>query len=418
MGANLLKDGLRPLVVVPGLLGTWLPDSAPRGKIDPVSHIYDNLLDILKAVGYVPGVSLFAYPYDWRQDMRQLGADLGDFIRAIRELGASGKLTKPASMTRPGATDSAFRALSSFFKASSNNAPKIDFSKVDIIAHSMGGLVARSYLQNGHYPEDVARLVTLSTPHSGLMAAYYAAIGGDSAKIGVPPNIAANMMGIIQAREAGYFRSIPLILQLLRGKYQADLFKIFNQQMPSVQQLLPTAKEPYLYALSNGQEVAFPYGGNPPNTFLDELNALQSLKSLNSLEEIWCFVSASYQTRFRAQVQNNYAQTQPRWKYGEPLTDQPSQSFEPGDTLVTNRWGQLPLGDSTFLNNKYRVVEVDKQIGKLLNHVEIVYDPASLRYILGQLLRDETNNPRVIGAEVWNKPSINANKVDYFGLFF
>ena len=117
-------------------------------------------------------------------------------------------------------------------------------------------------------------------------------------------------------------------------------------------------------------------------------------------------------------MQNNYAQTQPRWKYGEPLTDQPSQSFEPGDTLVTNRWGQLPLGDSTFLNNKYRVVEVDKQIGKLLNHVEIVYDPASLRYILGQLLRDETNNPRVIGAEVWNKPSINANKVDYFGLFF
>jgi hypothetical protein len=320
-------------------------------------------------------------------------------------------------MTRPGATDSAFGTLSSLFKTS-YTAPKIDFSKVDLIAHSMGGLVARSYLQEGHYAGDVARLVTLSTPHNGLMAAYYAAIGGDSTKIGVPPAIATNMMGIIKVREVGYVRSISLIIQLLRGKYQTDLFRIFNQQMPAVQQLLPTAKEPYLYNLVDGQEVAFPYGGNPPNTFLDELNALQSLKNLNSLEEIWCFVSASYQTRFRAQVQNNYAQTQPRWQYGEPLTDQPLQNFEPGDTLVTNRCGQLPIEAGSLLPNKYRVVEVDKQIGKLLNHVEIVYDPVALRYILGQILRDEANNPRVIGAEVWNKPAIDSNKVDYMGLFF
>jgi len=43
--------------------------------------------------------------------------------------------------------------------------------RVVLVAHSMGGLVARAYLRR-HGPTRVARLVTLATPHHGSLLAY------------------------------------------------------------------------------------------------------------------------------------------------------------------------------------------------------------------------------------------------------
>lgn len=39
--------------------------------------------------------------------------------------------------------------------------------KVDIVGHSMGGLLTRGYLQSADYRDDIHRLITLNTPHSG-----------------------------------------------------------------------------------------------------------------------------------------------------------------------------------------------------------------------------------------------------------
>ncbi len=44
---------------------------------------------------------------------------------------------------------------------------QISASKVDIICHSMGGLVSRDYIQSNLYKNDVNKLITLNTPHSG-----------------------------------------------------------------------------------------------------------------------------------------------------------------------------------------------------------------------------------------------------------
>ncbi len=43
----------------------------------------------------------------------------------------------------------------------------VSAGRVDIIGHSMGGLVSRNYIQSGIYADDVNRLITLNTPHSG-----------------------------------------------------------------------------------------------------------------------------------------------------------------------------------------------------------------------------------------------------------
>ena len=42
--------------------------------------------------------------------------------------------------------------------------------KVVLIAHSMGGLVSRAYIEGGHYQADVDTLLTFGSPHSGVPA--------------------------------------------------------------------------------------------------------------------------------------------------------------------------------------------------------------------------------------------------------
>jgi len=50
---------------------------------------------------------------------------------------------------------------------------KYSVGKVDIIAHSMGGILARTYLQADYYRNDIHKLITLNTPHSGTQIANF-----------------------------------------------------------------------------------------------------------------------------------------------------------------------------------------------------------------------------------------------------
>ena len=52
-------------------------------------------------------------------------------------------------------------------------------SQVHILAHSMGGLVARSYIQGDRFRDDVDRLVTAGTPHLGASVTYPIWEGGE-----------------------------------------------------------------------------------------------------------------------------------------------------------------------------------------------------------------------------------------------
>ncbi len=47
-------------------------------------------------------------------------------------------------------------------------------SKVDIVAHSMGGVVSRYYAQSDEYNNDIDQLIFLGTPHQGSPESYLA----------------------------------------------------------------------------------------------------------------------------------------------------------------------------------------------------------------------------------------------------
>lgn len=48
---------------------------------------------------------------------------------------------------------------------------KIAAGRVDILAHSMGGIISRMYLQSDNYSDDIHKLITYNTPHSGSQGA-------------------------------------------------------------------------------------------------------------------------------------------------------------------------------------------------------------------------------------------------------
>jgi len=173
-------DGPTPVLLVPGLMGSTIIPAfqvpiLPRGALEwddvlwPPLALRDvgnpgGLLDTWPTVvgwkqlisaletardkngepaGYRVGCSIFVVPYDWR--------------------------------LRP--DQSAREYLQKKIDHAKNLSHK---TKVDIVAHSMGGLVARAYIQGGSYEDrrDVSRLIMVGTPNRGSPLSYFLWEGG------------------------------------------------------------------------------------------------------------------------------------------------------------------------------------------------------------------------------------------------
>ena len=90
---------------------------------------YQPTLDFFIDNGYTLNQDLFTFPYDWRKDISLTSSSLDQKVEDIK--------------TQTGA------------------------EKVDIVTHSMGGLVARNYISNPDKANKVSKLITLGTPHLG-----------------------------------------------------------------------------------------------------------------------------------------------------------------------------------------------------------------------------------------------------------
>lgn len=115
---------------------------------------YHKMIEYLISIGYEAGKTLFGFPYDWRQSVRHPATlqRLHDLIHRLHE-----------TTTAPGGLDDAER------------------QPVDIMTHSMGGLVMKAYVSK--YLDDAAGIlgkwVAIGTPwRGGGSVAYKAMISG------------------------------------------------------------------------------------------------------------------------------------------------------------------------------------------------------------------------------------------------
>lgn len=146
------------LTIVPGLM-----------KIDGYAGIEDYFVSQL---GLVAGRNYFAFPYDWRLDnrinARRLEQVTGDWLKAWR--------------AQSGAAD----------------------AKLVLIGHSMGGLVARYFLECLGGWKSTRALITLGTPHRGSLNAVDFLVHG--LKKGIGP-LGLDLSPLL--------RSFPSVYQLL-----------------------------------------------------------------------------------------------------------------------------------------------------------------------------------------------------------
>ncbi|MFA5523980.1 MAG: hypothetical protein WDA24_06460 [Tissierellales bacterium] len=133
-----------PIVLLPGLFGSLGDDILPgTGKFSfgMAEHVYRPLIDILKELGYKEGEDLFIAYYDWRK-----GCEYNTEKYLIPKIEEAKRVTR--------------------------------MDKVDVIGHSLGGLVARTYIQGALYNGDIRNLIMIGTPNSGAVNAYYFWSGG------------------------------------------------------------------------------------------------------------------------------------------------------------------------------------------------------------------------------------------------
>ena len=140
--------------------------------------------EILEVFNTVTNQVIFTYPLDiYRAPVlfvHGFGGDLGTFASMKQYLTASN--CYPSSLNTIANYSSSSlenfvtnaQVVPQWINVAFNNARNSNFSagKVDIVGHSMGGILTRLYLQNNYvnpnsYRNDINKLITINTPHSG-----------------------------------------------------------------------------------------------------------------------------------------------------------------------------------------------------------------------------------------------------------
>jgi pimeloyl-ACP methyl ester carboxylesterase len=159
-------DGVEPVALMPDLHvlpGVWTPVKG-----------YDRLLKRLRSIGYRESAgNLLPVAYDWRLSNRYNGRRLG-------------RLVEPALQ-----------------RWRDQGGPYAD-AKVTYICHSMGGLVARWYVEQCGGAETLRKIITIGTPYRGSAKALEQLVNGARKGVG---RLGLDLTGLI--------RSMPSMYQLL-----------------------------------------------------------------------------------------------------------------------------------------------------------------------------------------------------------
>ena len=329
------QQGIDPVIVIPGILGSWpvpelswqidpvslqpfLTSAGVPGslhlklsdlRVDPILGVYDNLFVALQRAGYIAGETLFAFPYEWRQSNVITAQKLEEMIAEVKDICRCGR--------------------------------------VDLVAHSMGGLVARSYIQGPDYQDDVDQLVFLGTPHLGSPKSYlqWEALEGFDSDL---EKVLAKAVFKLEALKHGYLNTLNYI----------------RDGILSLEQLLPIYD--YLKESSTGELRSYPTD-YPINSFLEILNndvALNLLK--NRVEIINIEGDAGDQSTLNfIRVEPDPDSEDDKWIHGIPenFENNLSQGLEngPGDGTVPRSSQDLPGANSFVISSGHSELPTNAQ---------------------------------------------------------
>jgi pimeloyl-ACP methyl ester carboxylesterase len=246
-----------PVVIIPGIMGSEKEMIGNDLVLDPILHTYEDLVESLEKNGYEKDKNLFEFPYQWRNSNVVSAQDLASRLSQIQS--------------------------------------EIFNSRFDIVAHSMGGLVARKYIQGSNYAWNIDQLVTMGTPHRGSPESYLQWEAGE-----------------------GFFGPFGFLLsyhflQEAQHKDYDDLFSYIQNEVLSVRELLPVYD--YLYDVEDQQMRSYPEN-YPRNYFIEDLE-LSGLDNLDYVRKI-NIVGKEDKENTISKIKVTEDNDGEKWEYGKP----------------------------------------------------------------------------------------------------
>ncbi|MFA6518553.1 MAG: family 16 glycoside hydrolase [Candidatus Shapirobacteria bacterium] len=178
------------IILIPGMGASWSPRAMVAGEtvgadewsMTPFVGNYDALIKAFEDNGLVKNTDFWVWNYDWRKPISETVTTFNTFV----------------------------------------NSKVLAGEKVDLVGHSMGGLVASDWARINSSDARLNKVITLGSPHYGAVKAYEAWMGA-------------------QVSDKFDFGSIALkvLLTLNRGKDESELATV-RRIAPSVKDLLPT----------------------------------------------------------------------------------------------------------------------------------------------------------------------------------
>lgn len=297
-----------PVIIIPGIVGSAEKNGV--WQIDPFLHSYDNLYDEFVDNGYIPNQTLFTFPYEWRNSNSANALLLRNKINAIKQAG--------------------------------------NWPKVDVVAHSMGGLLAWEYIESDFYQDDVDQLVSVGVPNNGAPEAYLKWEAGAftfDLKDLVFKKIFTN-----EAEENGY----------------EDVFHyIHGRPISSVQELLPVYD--YLYEVDDNLNLREYPHNYPANPFLENLNSDGKKDKLLYVELDKIVGNAASDTSTIAGFKVIDADMGEYWEHGYP------HGFE---IPIGDRGIKWDKGDRTvpLISAKSENIFADQEMEINSSHIQILTD--------------------------------------------
>lgn len=217
-----------PVIFIPGIFGSMSNEIIPgtgNWSFGMAKLVYDPFIEILIKMGYELNKDLFISFYDWRKNCDHSARKyLLETIDYAKE--------------------------------------KSGCEKVNLICHSMGGLVARSYVQSDYYDYDVDKMIIIATPNAGSPSSYSYWEGG---KLPGSQSLGLNFVRLYMDE----------YMWILGDIYKNNKIEAIHTVFEGLGDLLPSSQygDYLFYQRMDGAMELEPYNKMEcKNEFLDELN--------------------------------------------------------------------------------------------------------------------------------------------------
>lgn len=163
-------------------------DISPNGYLSPFG--YSGIDDYFKGLDYKKGENYFVFTYDWRKDVRSTFNSLDNLVNEA--------IIKSKQPT------------------------------VNIVAHSMGGLVARNYINDADKAKKVNKLIELGVPHLGSVNGLKTLLYGTEFKRDI---LGVVKLGVSKTAVKDVYQNMTGGFQLLPSKQYYEFYNNSNENL-------------------------------------------------------------------------------------------------------------------------------------------------------------------------------------------